>query len=84
MDTTPELESALLQWVNSFTLPKPVKSWKEFRDGTVFWKILGQTEPDCFGGVLPESSAPALDNWVLRWQNCTCYWDFEWRDTNDL
>lgn len=39
---SPELASALLQWVNSFEeVHKPVGSWKELEDGQILWKILG-------------------------------------------
>jgi len=71
MEASRTLESALLQWANSFDLPKHITTWQDFKDGTLFWIILGQVEPRYFGGSLPEDAASSLENWVLRWQNCT-------------
>jgi len=73
METNRTLESALLRWANSFDLPKHITAWQDFKDGTLFWIILGQVEPQYFGGSLPEDAASSLENWVLRWQNCTLH-----------
>ena len=70
MDTTsPELETALLAWVNRFSLSKPVGSWAELKDGQVLWHILRAVDPDYFKGDLPEATAQTSDSWIPRWQN---------------
>ncbi|KAK7533923.1 uncharacterized protein J3D65DRAFT_631808 [Phyllosticta citribraziliensis] len=70
MDTTsPELETALLAWVNRFRLSKPVESWAELKDGQVLWQILHEVDPEYFKGDLPEATAQTSDSWIPRWQN---------------
>ncbi|KAJ9641784.1 hypothetical protein H2199_004997 [Coniosporium tulheliwenetii] len=67
---SPELASALLQWVNSFDeVHKPVGSWKELEDGQILWKILVDLDPAYFQGELPEPDRKSADNWIPRWQN---------------
>ncbi|KAF2423181.1 hypothetical protein EJ08DRAFT_640365 [Tothia fuscella] len=70
MDTTsPELASALLQWVNSFDIPTAINSWRDLEDGAVLWKILVDVDPGYFQGSLPEADRKQKDNWIPRWQN---------------
>ncbi|EON61824.1 hypothetical protein W97_01041 [Coniosporium apollinis CBS 100218] len=67
---SPELASALLQWVNSFNeVHKPVGSWKELEDGQILWKILVDLDPAYFQDELPEPDRKSADNWIPRWQN---------------
>ncbi|TID20268.1 hypothetical protein E2P81_ATG07569 [Venturia nashicola] len=68
-NTSPELASALLQWLNSFELPTPVRSWRDLEDGSILWRILGDIDSDYFDGTLPETDKKEKDNWIPRWQN---------------
>ncbi|QDS76980.1 hypothetical protein FKW77_005688 [Venturia effusa] len=67
--TSPELALALLQWLNSFELPTPVRSWKDLEDGSVLWMILKDIDADYFDGTLPEADRKEKDDWIPRWQN---------------
>ncbi|KAF2672157.1 hypothetical protein BT63DRAFT_452651 [Microthyrium microscopicum] len=67
--TPPELDQALLLWINSFKLPSPVKTWAELADGATIWTILADIDPDYFHDALPEDDAKSNDNWIPRWQN---------------
>lgn len=62
------VSSALLEWINSFSLGTTVRSIKELADGAILWEILQDIDSNYFLGELPERSASS-DHWVPKWQN---------------
>lgn len=64
-----ELDRALLQWVNTFSLDKDITGWTQFEDGQVFWQILKELDSEFFQGGLPETNEACKDNWIPRWKN---------------
>ncbi|WEW61823.1 hypothetical protein PRK78_007319 [Emydomyces testavorans] len=59
--------TTLLEWINSFSLGTVIRSSSDLSDGSIFWEILQDIDPQYFLGNLPEN-APA-DHWVPKWQN---------------
>ena len=68
-NTSRELATALLQWVNLFPLTAPVRTWGDMTDGQTLWAILGDINPEHFHDALPESDSKSADKWISRWQN---------------
>lgn len=57
----------LLEWINSFSLGKTIRSTDELVDGIILWEILQDIDPQHFLDELPERNPS--DHWVARWQN---------------
>ncbi|QKX64316.1 uncharacterized protein TRUGW13939_11490 [Talaromyces rugulosus] len=57
----------LIEWVNSFSLGKTIRSTDELTDGIILWEILQDVDPQHFLDELPERNPS--DHWVTRWQN---------------
>ncbi|KAF7719224.1 Uncharacterized protein PECH_004850 [Penicillium ucsense] len=57
----------LLEWINSFSLGKTLRSTDELTDGIILWEILQDVDPQYFLDEIPERE-PA-DHWVAKWQN---------------
>ncbi|OCK80187.1 hypothetical protein K432DRAFT_382466 [Lepidopterella palustris CBS 459.81] len=68
-DFKPELSKALLDWVNTFDLPRRISSWNQLEDGQILWQILADADPEYFDGPLPETDRKTTENWISRWQN---------------
>jgi protein HOOK3 len=69
MGSSEALSKALIEWVNTFDLPKHVGGWKELLDGVIIWRILNDIDPDYFHGPLPEAEAGETNNWIPKWTN---------------
>ncbi|KAI4228375.1 MAG: hypothetical protein L6R36_001658 [Xanthoria steineri] len=61
-------QTALLEWVNSFTLDEDVKSLSELADGYILWDILRDVDPTYFTSSLPESRSNST-KWISRYEN---------------
>ncbi|KAL8946297.1 MAG: hypothetical protein Q9222_007287 [Ikaeria aurantiellina] len=61
--------SALLEWVNTFTLTEDVGSLSELSDGHTIWDILRDVDPTYFTASLPESRSNASRKWIPRYEN---------------
>jgi len=61
------LAKALLQWINTFPLPKPVTSLEQLQDGLVLWQLLQQIEPSFFTDELKNREADDVEK---KWENC--------------
>jgi protein HOOK3 len=61
------IAKVLLEWINSFSLGKTIRSTEELTDGIILWEILQDIDPQYFLDELPERSPP--DHWVTKWQN---------------
>ncbi|KAJ5576306.1 hypothetical protein N7535_003232 [Penicillium sp. DV-2018c] len=57
----------LLEWINSFSLGKTLRSIDELTDGIILWEILQDIDPQYFLEEIPERNS--TDHWVARWQN---------------
>lgn len=57
----------LLEWINSFSLGKTIRSSDELTDGIILWEILQDIDPQHFLDELPERNPS--DHWVTKWQN---------------
>ncbi|KAL6720149.1 hypothetical protein ACLMJK_002070 [Lecanora helva] len=49
----PEIETALVTWINSFPVSDRVHTLSETNDGQVFWQMLREINSDAFTGDLP-------------------------------
>ncbi|OJD20542.1 hypothetical protein ACJ73_08122 [Blastomyces percursus] len=61
------ISSTLLEWINSFSLGRTIRSIDQLSDGSILWDTLQDIDPQYFLGELPERSPS--DHWVPRWQN---------------
>ncbi|KAJ9295360.1 hypothetical protein DTO271G3_6183 [Paecilomyces variotii] len=61
------VSKVLLEWINSFSLGKTIRSIDELTDGTILWEILQDIDHQYFLGELPERNQS--DHWVPKWQN---------------
>ncbi|KAL8853362.1 MAG: hypothetical protein Q9221_001838 [Calogaya cf. arnoldii] len=61
-------QTALLEWVNSFTLSEDVKSLSELADGYILWDILRDVDPTYFTSNLPETRGNST-KWISRYEN---------------
>ncbi|KAL8778751.1 MAG: hypothetical protein Q9213_007264 [Squamulea squamosa] len=61
-------QTALLEWVNSFTLSEDVKSLSELADGYILWDILRDVDPTYFTNSLPETRG-SCTKWIPRYEN---------------
>ncbi|KAL9635538.1 MAG: hypothetical protein Q9204_002589 [Flavoplaca sp. TL-2023a] len=61
-------QTALLEWINSFTLSDDVKSLRELADGYILWDILRDVDPTYFTSSLPESRGNST-KWIPRYEN---------------
>lgn len=57
----------LLEWINSFSLGKTLRTTDDLTDGIILWEILQDVDPQYFLEEIPERNAP--DHWVAKWQN---------------
>ncbi|KAL8801172.1 MAG: hypothetical protein Q9200_007024, partial [Gallowayella weberi] len=63
-----ELQAALLEWVNSFTITEDVISLSELTDGYILWDILRDVDPIYFTSSLPEGRSNTT-KWIPRYEN---------------
>lgn len=63
-----DLQAALLEWVNSFTITEDVKSLSELTDGYILWDILRDVDPIYFTSSLPEGQSNTT-KWIPRYEN---------------
>ncbi|KAI4153990.1 MAG: hypothetical protein L6R39_001467 [Caloplaca ligustica] len=63
-----DIQVALLEWINTFTLAEQVKSPDELIDGHILWDILRDVDPAYFASGLPESQNNTT-KWVPRYEN---------------
>ncbi|KAK9552082.1 hypothetical protein V6Z96_008526 [Aspergillus fumigatus] len=61
------ITQALLEWINSFSLGKTLRSTEELSDGTILWEILQDIDPQYFLNELPERNTS--DHWVAKLAN---------------
>ncbi|KAL8773974.1 MAG: hypothetical protein Q9209_001404 [Squamulea sp. 1 TL-2023] len=61
-------QTALLEWVNSFTLSEDVVSLSELADGFILWDILRDVDPTYFTNSLPETRG-SCTKWIPRYEN---------------
>lgn len=61
-------QTALLEWVNTFTLSEDVKSLSELADGYILWDILRDVDPTYFTSSLPETRGNPT-KWISRYGN---------------
>ena len=57
----------LLEWVNSFSLGKTLRSVDELSDGIILWEVLQDIDPQYFLDEIPERNPS--EHWVSKWQN---------------
>ncbi|KAJ5319391.1 uncharacterized protein N7506_012095 [Penicillium brevicompactum] len=57
----------LLEWINSFSLGKTLRTTDELTDGIILWEILQDIDPQFFLEEIPERNS--TDHWVAKWQN---------------
>lgn len=67
MATEHTVAKVLLEWINSFSLGKTIRSTDELTDGIILWEILQDIDPQHFLDELPERNPS--DHWVTKWQN---------------
>ncbi|KAL2007140.1 hypothetical protein VTN00DRAFT_8578 [Thermoascus crustaceus] len=67
MATELNVAKVLLEWINSFSLGKTLRSTDELTDGIILWEILQDIDPQYFLDELPERNPS--DHWVPKWQN---------------
>jgi protein HOOK3 len=60
------LDRALLQWVNTFPLPKSVTSFEQLHDGLILWQLLQHIEPGFFNDDLKNKEADSVKK---KWEN---------------
>ncbi|KAL8807019.1 MAG: hypothetical protein Q9182_001000 [Xanthomendoza sp. 2 TL-2023] len=63
-----EMQAALLEWVNSFTITEDVISLSELTDGYILWDILRDVDPIYFTSSLPEGRSNTT-KWIPRYEN---------------
>ncbi|KAL8696914.1 MAG: hypothetical protein Q9224_002558 [Gallowayella concinna] len=63
-----DLQPALLEWVNSFTITEDVKTLNELTDGYILWDILRDVDPIYFTSSLPEGRSNTT-KWIPRYEN---------------
>ncbi|KAL8829494.1 MAG: hypothetical protein Q9170_006141 [Blastenia crenularia] len=63
-----EVQVALLEWINTFTLAEDVKSLSELSDGHILWDILRDVDPTYFTSNLPEGRSNTT-KWISRYEN---------------
>ena len=77
-----DLSIALLKWVQSFSLSRPVTTFQDLRDGDLIWEILHDIDPEYFdsssssttpaassaGGPGGQQTLAAKESWIARWQ----------------
>ncbi|KAL8911400.1 MAG: hypothetical protein Q9172_007680 [Xanthocarpia lactea] len=61
-------QTALLEWVNSFTLSEDVESLSELTDGYILWDILRDVDPTFFTTSLPQTRG-STTKWIPRYEN---------------
>lgn len=57
----------LLEWINSFSLGKTLRTADELTDGVIIWEILQDIDPQYFLDEIPERNPE--NHWVAKWQN---------------
>lgn len=63
-----DIQVALLEWINTFTLAEEVKSLSEIVDGHILWDILRDVDPTYFTSSLPEGRGNTT-KWIPRYEN---------------
>ncbi|KAL9016698.1 MAG: hypothetical protein Q9185_005977 [Variospora sp. 1 TL-2023] len=63
-----DIQVALLEWINTFTITEEVTSLSELTDGHVLWEILRDVDPTYFTSSLPEARGTST-KWIHRYEN---------------
>ncbi|KAL8925932.1 MAG: hypothetical protein Q9208_003245 [Pyrenodesmia sp. 3 TL-2023] len=63
-----DVQVALLEWINTFTLAEEVKSLSDLSDGHILWDILRDVDPTYFTSSLPEGQGNTT-KWIPRYNN---------------
>ncbi|KAL8906637.1 MAG: hypothetical protein Q9207_001891 [Kuettlingeria erythrocarpa] len=63
-----DVQVALLEWINTFTLADEVKSLSDLIDGHILWDILRDVDPTYFASSLPEGQGNT-SKWTPRYNN---------------
>ncbi|KAL8755884.1 MAG: hypothetical protein Q9184_004669 [Pyrenodesmia sp. 2 TL-2023] len=63
-----DVQVALLEWINTFTLAEEVKSLSDLFDGHILWDILRDVDPTYFTSNLPEGQGNTT-KWIPRYNN---------------
>ncbi|KAI4188568.1 MAG: hypothetical protein LQ346_005294 [Caloplaca aetnensis] len=63
-----DVQVALLEWINTFTLTEEVKSLSDLIDGHILWDILRDVDPTYFASSLPEGQGNT-SKWIPRYNN---------------
>ncbi|KAI9699286.1 MAG: hypothetical protein M1836_002896 [Candelina mexicana] len=69
MGYTAEVETALLEWINSFPLTQEIASWRDLNDGVLLWEALRDINPRYFAQALPQQDDDLAVHWMSRWEN---------------
>lgn len=63
-----DVQVALLEWINTFTLAEEVKSLTDLFNGHILWDILRDVDPTYFTSSLPEGQGNTT-RWIPRYNN---------------
>ncbi|KAI9716534.1 MAG: hypothetical protein M1812_005265 [Candelaria pacifica] len=69
MGYTAEVETALLEWINSFPLSQEVSSWRDLNNGVLLWEALRDIDQKYFAPELPQHVDELPGHWMSRWEN---------------